>query len=202
MCDTASAAITLYFIAKSVLVSLVDFTLDMVAKRQIFLVVRCSRPSLRYVDFCRDWDFLSKLMNLSSSFRREFYGHDDVIKWKYSPRYWSFVREIHRWIPHTKAMTRSIDVSLICTWTNSWANNEDAGDLRRLRAHCDVIVMEISPRSRSRFLWMLLRGTKNYRWKSKPELQFICDNRIFNIKRILYHSFRERSQPGRHAFIV
>ena len=31
--------------------------------------------------------------------------HDDVIKWKYSPRYWLFVRGIHRsgWIPHTKA---------------------------------------------------------------------------------------------------
>ena len=77
----------------------------------------------------------------------------------------------HRWIPRTKPATRSIDVSLICTWTNSWANNEDAGDLRRLRAHCDVIVMEISPRSRSRFLWMLLRGTKNYRWTFKPELR-------------------------------
>ena len=31
--------------------------------------------------------------------------HDDVIKWKNFPRYWPFVREIHRsrWIPHTKA---------------------------------------------------------------------------------------------------
>ena len=29
--------------------------------------------------------------------------HDDVIKWKYFPRYWPFVRGIHwsRWIPHT-----------------------------------------------------------------------------------------------------
>ena len=30
---------------------------------------------------------------------------------------------------------------LVCTWTNSWANNEDAGDLRRHRTHYDVIVM-------------------------------------------------------------
>ena len=31
--------------------------------------------------------------------------HDDVIKWKYFPRYWPFVRGIHRsrWIPRTKA---------------------------------------------------------------------------------------------------
>ena len=29
--------------------------------------------------------------------------HDDVIKWKHFPRYWPFVRGIHRWIPLTKA---------------------------------------------------------------------------------------------------
>ena len=31
--------------------------------------------------------------------------------------------------------------SLICTLTNSWVNNRDAGDLRRHRAHYDVTVM-------------------------------------------------------------
>ena len=32
-------------------------------------------------------------------------SHDDVIKWKHFPRYWPFVRRIHRsrWIPRTKA---------------------------------------------------------------------------------------------------
>ena len=32
-------------------------------------------------------------------------SHDDVIKWKHFPRYWPFVRGIHRsrWTPHTKA---------------------------------------------------------------------------------------------------
>ena len=31
--------------------------------------------------------------------------HEDVIKWKHFPRYWPFVRGIHRsrWIPRTKA---------------------------------------------------------------------------------------------------
>ena len=29
-----------------------------------------------------------------------------------------------------------------CAWTYSWANNRDAGDLRRYRAHYDVIVMQ------------------------------------------------------------
>ena len=31
--------------------------------------------------------------------------------------------------------------SLICTWINGWVNTRDAGDLRRHRAHYDVIVM-------------------------------------------------------------
>ena len=32
--------------------------------------------------------------------------------------------------------------SLICVWINGWVNNGEAGDLRRYRAHYDVIVME------------------------------------------------------------
>ena len=31
--------------------------------------------------------------------------------------------------------------SLICAWINGWVNNREAGDLRRHRAHYDVIVM-------------------------------------------------------------
>ena len=32
--------------------------------------------------------------------------------------------------------------SLICVWINDWVNNREAGDLRRYRAHYDVIVMD------------------------------------------------------------
>ena len=32
--------------------------------------------------------------------------------------------------------------SLICAWINLWVNNREAGDLRRHRAHYDVIVMQ------------------------------------------------------------
>ena len=35
--------------------------------------------------------------------------------------------------------------SLICVWTNGWANNRDAGDMRRHRAHSDVTVIERGP---------------------------------------------------------
>ena len=41
--------------------------------------------------------------------------------------------------PAQRPVTRSFDVSFIC-WINSWVNNRKAGDLRRYRAHYDVIV--------------------------------------------------------------
>ena len=31
--------------------------------------------------------------------------------------------------------------SLICAWINGWVNNRESGDLRRYRAHYDVIIM-------------------------------------------------------------
>ena len=53
-------------------------------------------------------------------------GHDDVIKWSHFPRYWPFVRGIH-WSPvnslHKGQWRGALMFSLICTWTNSWANN-------------------------------------------------------------------------------
>ena len=43
--------------------------------------------------------------------------------------------------------TRSFDFfSLICAWINSWVNNREVGDLRRHRAHYDVIVMFVKVR--------------------------------------------------------
>ena len=33
--------------------------------------------------------------------------------------------------------------SLICAWISGWVNNREAGDLKRYRAHYDVIVMVI-----------------------------------------------------------
>ena len=68
--------------------------------------------------------------------------HDDVIKWKYFPRYWPFVWGIHRWpvnSPH-KGQWRGV-LMLSWIWINDWVNNLEAGDLRRHRAHYDVIVM-------------------------------------------------------------
>ena len=42
--------------------------------------------------------------------------------------------------PAQRPVTRNL-FSLIFAWINGWVNNDDAGDLRRHRAHYDVIVM-------------------------------------------------------------
>ena len=72
--------------------------------------------------------------------------HDDVIKWNYFPLYWSFVRGIHRSSvnsPHKGQWRGALMFSLICVWINGWVNNRESGDLRRYRAHYDVIVMNV-----------------------------------------------------------
>ena len=40
-----------------------------------------------------------------------------------------------------RPVTRTFDDFLICAWINGWVDNPEAGDLRRHRAHYDVIVM-------------------------------------------------------------
>ena len=74
--------------------------------------------------------------------------HDDVIKWKYFPCYWPFVRGIHRSpvnSPHKGQWRGALVFSLICVWINGWVNTREAGDLRRYRAHYDVSVMAHCP---------------------------------------------------------
>ena len=71
-------------------------------------------------------------------------NHDDVIKWKHFPRNWPFVRGIHRSpvnSPDNGQWRGALMFSLICAWIKTWVNNGEAGDLRRYRAHYDVIVM-------------------------------------------------------------
>ena len=70
--------------------------------------------------------------------------HDDVIKWKHFPRYWPFARGFHRSpmnSPHKGQSRGALMFSLICARINGWVNNREAGDLRRHRAHYEVIVM-------------------------------------------------------------
>ena len=67
--------------------------------------------------------------------------HDDVIKWKPFPRYWPFVRGIHR--SRMKGQWRlAFMFSLICVWIKGWVHYREAGDWRRYYAHYDVIVTD------------------------------------------------------------
>ena len=82
--------------------------------------------------------------------------HDDVIKWKHFPRYWPFVREIHRSpvnSPHKGQWRGTLMFSLICHWIKGWVNNHEAGDLRRHQAHYDVIVMTKFLVSGRQWIW-------------------------------------------------
>ena len=85
--------------------------------------------------------------NISEQSLRQWVNiHDDVIKWKYFPRNWPFVRGIHRSpvnSPHKGQWRGAFVFSLICVWINDWVNNREAGDLRRHRGHYDVNVIQI-----------------------------------------------------------
>ena len=51
--------------------------------------------------------------------------HDDVIKWKHFPRYWTFIRGIHRSpvnSPHKGQWRWALMFSFIYTWINGWVN--------------------------------------------------------------------------------
>ena len=57
--------------------------------------------------------------------------HDDVIKLKHFPRYWPFVRGIHRSpvnSPHKGQWRGAVMFTLICVWKNGCVNNREAGD--------------------------------------------------------------------------
>ena len=76
-----------------------------------------------------------------------FGTHDDVIKWKHFPRYWPFVRGIHRWpvnSPHKGQWRGALMFSSIPSWIKGGVNNSEAGDLRRHPVHNDVILMNIA----------------------------------------------------------
>ena len=94
---------------------------------------------------CRSFLYDPPVSNNPCNF---FSLHDDVIKWKHFPRYWPFVRGIHRSpvnSPHKGQWRGALMFSLIYVWINGWANIK-AGDVRRYRAHYDVTVMHYCAR--------------------------------------------------------
>ena len=74
---------------------------------------------------------------------------ETVVTWwrhqmEHFPRYWPFVRGIHRSPvnnPHKDQWLGALMCSFICASINGWVNTREAGDLRCHRAHYDIIVM-------------------------------------------------------------
>ena len=61
--------------------------------------------------------------------------------------------------PPQKPVTRSLMFSLICTWTNGWVNNRNAGDLRRHRDHYNVAIMYYCKDHYPVLIWCSKSGT-------------------------------------------
>ena len=79
--------------------------------------------------------------------KRHYY--DNIMPWKFFPRYWLFCRGIHRSpvdSTHKGPVTRVLIFSVTSAYTNGWMNHRVAGGLRHYN-NCDVIVMI------HRFLW-------------------------------------------------
>ena len=58
-------------------------------------------------------------VNASHVSATKWFFHDDVIQWKHFPRYWPFVRGIHRSLvnsAHKGQWRRALIFSLICAW--------------------------------------------------------------------------------------
>ena len=97
----------------------------------------CARTRSESVRYWQHWVNTGPVLAHCGMFR------DDVIKRKHFSRYWPLVRGIHRSpvnSPHKGQWRGALMFSLICARINGWVNNGETGDLRRHRAHYDVIV--------------------------------------------------------------
>ena len=113
-------------------------------------------PSLKFCNPCQMYLALQPMWNVAQTVQtfhnlRQVFGkpchsdftHDDIIKWRHFQRYWSFVRRIHQW-PGDSLQGQwhgTLDVFFDLPPNKCWANNREAGDLRRHHGHYDVIVM-------------------------------------------------------------
>ena len=95
--------------------------------------------------------------------------HDDVIKWKHFPRYWPFLRGIHRYpvnSPNKDQWRGALMFSLICVWLNGGVKRE-AGDLRRYSAHYDVTIMTITNLCYNCCIYVFCKWMMKWYWLGK-----------------------------------
>ena len=123
------------------------------------------------------------------------------------PRYWPFVRGIHRWpvnSPHKGQRRGALMFSWICTWIKGWVNNREAGDLRHHRAHfftywlrtCPAINRKWAKWWRNSFCvgntrllhrfssWSPILQTQKYKFI----IRWICCENVYVYTFDLYHS--------------
>ena len=123
----------------------------------IFMIVANEAFSMKALQRHRIWS--SFIQSTACCLHTVPNTHYDVIKWKHFPRYWPFVRGIHRSpvnSPHKGQWRGALMFTLICARLNGWVNNREAGDLRRHRAHYDVIGMDadMSPMGTHPITWL------------------------------------------------
>ena len=86
----------------------------------------------------------------------------------------------HRWIPRTKAS----DAKLWCfLWSAPWVNNEKTGDLKRHRAHYDVIVVIRVTRSPKK----ILLAITGHMWGEPPVTSRVPSHGVSNAKTFPCH---------------
>ena len=119
--------------------------------------------------------------------------YDDVIKWKHFPGYWPFVQGIYQLLMnslHKGQWHGALMFLLICTWTNTWANNGEDSDLRCHCTHYDIIVMDQWNVGTFHFTvcwsWEQMKITASGHW-----LHFLCVTKppgeCVDIKVLSYH---------------
>ena len=95
-------------------------------------------------------DSIAELVDLEKQLAQVSVLHDDVIKWKHFPRYWTFVREftVTSEFPSQRPVTRSFDVSFdLCL--NKLLSKQSWGwwfetSSRSLWRHCDACIITMT----------------------------------------------------------
>ena len=115
---------------------------------------------------------------------------------------------------HKGQWRRGLMFTLMCAWTNGWANNGDASDLRFHRAHYDVTVIEaaivsswpILPRYIYSGITLVLRRLKSPTTRSFVQEFSLADNKqnikIWHYWSALWEYTRRRLPVMRKAFAM
>ena len=88
------------------------------------------------------WNESTTKSNTKMHLCQSLWSHDVVIKWKHFPRYWPFVRGIHRhpWIPPPPP-TKASDAEFWCfLWSWGWWFERPSRSIWR---HCKVMLIQL-----------------------------------------------------------